>query len=215
MSWVDKLERRFGRYGIRNLTAILVVCQAAVWAVTMFFNAYAYLLVTLSRAALARGQIWRLVTFLAVPMDFSVLGFLLSLYFLWFVGSALEQYWGDFRYTLYLLLGTAGCILAALLTGSCGNGYLYTSLFLAFAARFPDAQLVLFFVLPVKAKWMGIAAGVLLVLAFFAAGWAGKVQLLCSLLGFLVFFGADLFRDGRAWLRREQWRRQNRSNWRR
>ena len=214
MSWVDKLERRYGRYGIPNLTSILVVCQAAVWAVIWFVNQNVWKLLMLNRSMLLRGQLWRLVTFLALPTSTDAFSFLLGAYFLWFIGSALEQHWGDFRYTLYLLLGTAGCILAALITGGCGNGYLYASLFLAFAMRFPEQQLLLFFVLPIKAKWLGAADGVLLALALITSGWAGRVQILLSLLGFVLFFGGDLLRDLRARYRRAQWRRQNRNNWR-
>lgn len=214
MHWVDRLERRFGRYAIPNLTAVLLACQAAVWAVTWFVNANIYQMLTLTRSGVFDGQIWRLLTFLAVPTDFSVMGFLLTAYLYWFIGTALEQHWGDFQYMLYLLLGTVGCIAAALLTGSCGNTYLYASLFLAFAVRFPDVQLLLFFILPIRVKWLGIADGVLLLLAFVGGSGAEKLRILLSLLGFAVFFGPELWRRCAAWVRRERWRRQNRNNWR-
>ena len=215
MNWIDRLERRWGRFCIPNLMAVILCGQAAVWAVTMFVNRNVYTLLTLTRAGLARGEIWRLVTFVFVPDTFSVFGFLLGLYMYWFIGSALEHEWGEFRFNLYYLLGMLGSIAAALLTGSCSNYCLNLSLFLAFAVLFPNVELLLFFLIPVRVKWLGILAAAIWALSIVTGGSLGfAVQMLLGMLGFAVMFGGRLVSMVRARIRREQWRRKNRSNWR-
>jgi hypothetical protein len=213
MKWLDKLERRFGRRYIPNLMMVLLCCQAAVWIVMMLLNGGIGAALTLTRAGLAHGQIWRVVTFLFVPPDSSILGFLLGTYLLYFIGTALEHEWGEFRFNLYILASVLGCLAAALVTGSCSNYWLYVSLFLAFAMLYPDMQLLLFFIIPIKVKWLGWMAGVIWLLAFLAGSWAGKAQLVLSMLGFFVFFGPSAVADIKAWIRREQWKRNNRNNW--
>ena len=149
MNWLTKLERKFGRYCIPNLIAFLVGGQIVVYAVELFVNRYIALSLTLNRAALFAGEIWRLVTFLFVPFSSgSILNFVIAAYFLWFVGSALEAAWGDFRFNLYILAGMLGAILACLVTGSADTYCLELSLLLAFAILYPEMQVLLFFFIP-------------------------------------------------------------------
>ena len=211
MNWLTKLERKFGRYCIPNLIAFLVGGQIVVYAVELFVNRYIALSLTLNRAALFAGEIWRLVTFLFVPqISGSILNFALGAYFLWFLGSALEAAWGDFRFNLYVLAGMLGAILACLVTGWADTYCLELSLLLAFALLYPEMQVLLFFVIPIKVKYFGLFAAAIWVLSFLSAGWLTKLNYLLSMAGFILFFGPVLWSNIRAWYRREQWRRQNR-----
>ena len=160
--------------------------------------------------AVLSGEVWRLVTFLFVPSGGSLLGFVLEAYFLWFIGTALEREWGDFRYNLYILLGALGAILAAFVTGWADTYCLIISLLLAFAALYPEMQVLLFFVLPIRVKYLGIFSGAIFLLSFISAGWWTRLNYLLCMLGYLVFFGPVLYRNLRAWYRREQWKRNNR-----
>ena len=67
MRWIDKLERRWGRYGIPNLMNIILVGQLIAWVIVMVINQNFYYAITLNRNSLMSGQIWRVVTFLFVP----------------------------------------------------------------------------------------------------------------------------------------------------
>ncbi len=211
MNWLTKLERKFGRYCIPNLIAILVGGQIVVYAVELFVNRYIAYYLTLNRAALFAGELWRLVTFLFVPFSSSgILSFILEIYFVWFIGSALEAAWGDFRFNLYILAGMLGAILACLVTSSADTYCLSLSLLLAFALLYPEMQVLLFFVIPVKVKYFGIFAAAIWVLSFLSAGWMGKLNYLLSMAGFVLFFAPMLWSNIRAWYRREQWKRMNR-----
>ena len=212
MNWITKLERKYGRFCIPNLINILIGGQILVYAIELFVNQYTSFYLSLSRSALFAGQIWRLFTFVLVPFSGGgPLSVILGIYFTWFIGSALEKEWGDFRYTLYFLLGMVGTVLACLLTGVTASTYcLSLSLLLAFAMLYPEVQLLLFFVIPIRVKYFGFFAAALWVFSFLSAPLAGKLSYLLSMLNVWAFFGPMAYRSVRAWIRREQWKRKNR-----
>ena len=211
MNWLTKLERKYGRWCIPNLIAILVGGQIVVYAVELFVNRYITYFLTLTRPALFAGEVWRLVTFLFVPFSSGgILSFALGAYFTWFIGSALEVVWGDFRFNLYILAGMLGAVLACLATGWADTYCLSLSLLLAFALLYPEMQVLLFYIIPIKVKYFGIFAAAIWVLSFFGTSWAGRLNYLLSMAGFFLFFGPVLWSNIRAWYRREQWRRRNR-----
>lgn len=211
MNWLTKLEQRYGRWCIPNLISLLVGGQIVVYAVELFVDRSIFMKLALLRAPLFAGQIWRLVSFLFVPFSSgSILSFALTAYFTWFIGSALENAWGSFRFNLYILAGAVGAILACLLTGWGETYCLSLSLLLAFAMLYPEMEVLLFFVLPVKIKYFGIFAAAIWVLSFLVADGATKLNYLLSMLGFILFFGPSLFSEIRARYRRSQWQRRNR-----
>lgn len=212
MNWITKLERKYGRFCIPNLINILIGGQILVYAIELFVNQYISFYLSLSRSALFAGQIWRLFTFALVPFSGGgPLSVVLGIYFTWFVGSALEREWGDFRYTVYLLSGVLGTVLGCLLTGVTASTYcLSLSLLLAFAMLYPEVQLLLFFVIPIRVKYFGVFAAVLWVFSFLGASLPGKLDYLLSMLNVWLFFAPMVYRSLRAWVRREQWKRKNR-----
>ena len=212
MNWITKLERKYGRFCIPNLINILIGGQILVYAIELFVNQYISFYLSLSRSALFAGQIWRLFTFVLVPFSGGgPLSVVLGIYFTWFVGTALEREWGDFRYTVYLLSGMLGTVLACLVTGLTASTYcLSLSLLLAFAMLYPEVQLLLFFVIPIRVKYFGVFAAVLWVFSFLGASLPGKLDYLLSMLNVWLFFAPMAYRSLRAWVRREQWKRKNR-----
>ncbi len=212
MNWITKLERKYGRFCMPTRINFLIGGQILVYAIELFVNQYISFYLSLSRTALFAGQIWRLFTFVLVPFSGGgPLSVVLGIYFTWFVGSALEREWGDFRYTLYFLLGMVGTVLACLLTGVTASTYcLSLSLLLAFAMLYPEVQLLLFFVIPIRVKYFGVFAAVLWVFSFLGASLPGKLDYLLSMLNVWLFFAPMAYRSLRAWVRREQWKRKNR-----
>ena len=211
-NWLNRLECKYGRFGIPDLTNILVAGQVLVFAVELFVNSAITLWLGLSRFLLLQGQVWRVLTFVFIPFSGgSILSVVLGIYFTWFIGTALEREWGDFRYTVYFLLGMAGTVLACLLTGVTASTYcLSLSLLLAFAMLYPEVQILLFFVIPIRVKYFGLLAAAMWVLSFATASLPGKLSLLLSMLNVWVFFAPMGYRSIRAWIRREQWKRKNR-----
>lgn len=215
MKWIDKLERRYGRYGIPNLMNGILIGQAVVWVLVMFVNYRLYDLITLSRAGLMRLQLWRLVSFVFVPsMQTNLLFFALTLYFYWWMGNSLERAWGDFRFTVYWLVGIVGAWLSCLISGYGSASGILLSMFFAYAWMWPEQQLLLFYILPVKVKWLGWAAAAVWALNFMMGSFSGKLCMLFGLASFLLFFGGELWRWCRSLVRDYKRRRDWKNNFR-
>ena len=125
---------------------------------------------SLNANAILHGQIWRIVTFLLQPPDGSPIFIVFALYLYYMIGQNLEAAWGAFRFNLYFFTGVLFHLIAALivyfLTGisfPIGTSYLNLSLFFAFAALYPNVEFLLFFVIPIKVKYLALLDG-----AFFA-----------------------------------------------
>jgi hypothetical protein len=183
-----RLERRFGRYAIPNLVGFIVGGMAIVWVLSLAKPEYQDRL-TLDIHAVRHGEVWRLVTFLFIPPPSSPLWILINLYFTWWVGSSLEQNWGPFKFNAYYLVGALGTVVAAVVAGPATNFWLDASLFLAFATVFPDVTILLFFVIPVRVKWLGIIAAVGIAYAAAMGTWGARGSIAASLANYLLFFG--------------------------
>lgn len=161
MKWFNKLERKFGKYAIHNLMYYLIILYAAGFLLEVFGNGFYSRYLALNMAMVFKGQIWRLFTFIMGPPNTSIFFVLLSLYFYYMIGSVLEQAWGAFRFNMYLLSGWVLHIVAALIiyllfgvSFEFNTYYLNMSMFLAFATIAGDMQVLLFFIIPIKVKWL-------------------------------------------------------------
>ena len=193
MSILDTLERKYGKYVPENLTKILLIGQGVSFVLTYIhpeYQTYVYL----SGYQLFRGEIWRLVTFLFAPVSGSLLWFLIALYFFYLFGTALENRWGSFRFLVYIAISYIATILFALLFPDTpvSNVYLYTSLFVAFTHLYPDFQVLLFFIIPVRVKWLGYFAWFGLASAFLFGTLAAKVLIALSVSNYFLFFGNEI-----------------------
>lgn len=212
MNFLYKIERKFGKYAISNLSLYLILCYGCGYLMNAINPAFLSYL-TLDPYRILHGQIWRIFTWILVPPDSFDILTLITLYFYYSIGTSLERTWGTFLYNVYMFLGMVFTILGSfvamglsyLLWGevitvmgaaqyfqmasySFSTYYINMSIFLAFAATFPDVQVLLMFILPIKVKWMGIVYAVLLVYGFVNTWMVGKVSILASLLNFIVFF---------------------------
>jgi membrane associated rhomboid family serine protease len=181
-----RLERRYGGYAVPHLTAVLVAGMAAVFIVGSIRPAVLPGL-TLDFAAVGRGEVWRLVTYLFLPRTMDPFWIFFSLSWVWYVGSTLENHWGSFRFNLFYLLGCAGTTFAAWLTGHAEtNIWLNYSLMLAFGTLFPDEEFFLF-VISVKAKWLALFDAAFVAYSMATGDAATRAAILAALSGYLVF----------------------------
>ena len=204
MKFIDKLERKFGRFGIPNLTIYMIVCYVIGYAL-MIVNPGILNWLSLEPAYILRGQVWRLVTWVLYPPSTSgVLWFAIAVLFFYYpIGTSLERTIGTFKYTLYILSGVIFTILGAfilyfLLGGNVLVGnvfstyYISLSTFLAYAMCYPDMQVLLMFIIPVKMKWMAIFYVVIVVyemIQYIMAGaWYLVIPIVASLLNFIIFY---------------------------
>lgn len=220
---MSNFEKKFGKYAIKNLSLILIMCYACgylmKWINPGFFT-YLYLN---PYEIIHHFQIWRLLTWLIVPPDSFDFWTLLMLYFYYSIGTSLERTWGTYRYNVYIFSGILFTAVGAFIlygvssllgAQSLGlwttvNGYITyptmfstyyvnMSIFLAYAATFPDYEVLLFFILPIKVKFLGIIYGAMLVYQFivgygtssalFYYNLGIRFVITASLLNFVVFF---------------------------
>jgi len=186
MSW---FEKKFGKYAISNISLMLILCYAVGYVLQLISPSFLNLL-TLNPYAILHGQVWRIFTWIVVPPDSLDLFTVIMLYFYYSVGTSLERTWGTYQYNVYLFMGMFLTILASFFVMGVSyifygeylvdktvaealfanfsrlfsTYYINMSILLAFAATFPNVQVLLMFIIPVKMKWMGIVYGVMLVL---------------------------------------------------
>ncbi|HMP04837.1 MAG TPA: hypothetical protein PJ982_00675 [Lacipirellulaceae bacterium] len=227
MSLVARLERRFGRFAIPNLTLVLIAGQALLYIASFLPQGIALDRIALIPPRVMQGEVWRLATFLFAPPATRVVIFAL-IYFslLHLFGTSLEQYWGAFRYNLFLLTGYVANVAAAFLGSAmmgafspdlpdglrdlagvaATNAFLYSSIFLAFARVYPDYVLHLFFVLPIRIKWLAlvqaIGLGYLFLRSATAGDWMSALLIVATVANYLLFFGPDHIRQWRHGARR-------------
>ena len=196
------------RFGIPNLMRVIVCGNVAVYVLMLLtqsndVNALSFL--TFNLNALLHGEVWRLVTFVFVPGYASPFALLIGLYFYYWIGSTLEQQWGTAKFNLYyfsgMLLTVLGTVAASLISGNyyltvAGTTYVNLSMFFAFAFLFPNAQVLLFFIIPVRMKWLAYLDGALFAFQIFRAigahNWAGAVLPVVALLNFAVFIWPEV-----------------------
>src|SRR5436309_4672309 len=192
MARLNKLERRFGFLGIPGLIRIVVGFTALVFMLARLNPDFRFML-DLDPERIRHGEVWRLVTYIFLPQTSSFLWIILLLWFLWFIGEGLEQAWGAFQLTLYFFVGMIGTTAAAFFFGArFSNSMLIASLFYAFARFYPDEVIYVFFILPVKIKWVAWVSAAFLLLGFFVNSNSYRMATVAALGNYLIFFGPEI-----------------------
>ena len=215
---MSRFEKKFGKYAIKNISVMLLLCYAVgyiIEAVNIGFLQY----LTLNPYAILHGEVWRLVTWILNPPSslggsMGIFFVCIMLLFYYNIGTTLERTWGTYRYNVYLFSGMLFTVVGSFVWmliqyASAGwdmdpayasvifnmsslffsTYYINMSIFLAFAATFPEVQVLLMFLIPVKVKWMGVLYGVMLLYDFiWEATAVGRVAIVSSLLNFVIFF---------------------------
>jgi hypothetical protein len=197
-NWLDKMERRFGRYAIRNLTMYLLAGYAIGYLLS-FTMPQLLTYFTLEPALILKGQVWRLLSWVIIPPNDNIFFVIFMMLLYYSLGNTLESYWGAFRYNVYIFSGILFTVIGAfivngLIGGITGFGSLYStyyinmSIFLACASIMPDYQLLLYGIIPIKMKWLAVLDVVLLAVDAVQGGLIIRIVIIASLLNFIIFF---------------------------
>lgn len=207
MNLLNKLERRMHRLRLQPFFKYIIFAMVGVVLLDTFVPKYPLIQrMSFDSAKILSGEVWRIVSFLiAPPYMGNLLNLALMIYFYYFIGTSLEGRWGPRRFLLFYAIGALGAIIAGFITGYGTSQFLYMSMFFAFAIQFPDFQLLLFFVLPIKVKWLALFNAIFYVYSLIVEGWHVRAAILASLLNIILFFGGDLLDLSRQTI--AQWRR--------
>ena len=215
-SWLDRFAGKHPRFGIPHLMNYIVAGNVAVYLLSMF-NSALYLMLCFYLPAILQGQVWRVISFIFLPMNSSnPLFFLLSLYFYWFIGSTLEREWGSAKFTVFYVCGILLTLMAGLVLSVWGLEltinmyYVNMSMFFAFATLYPDMQVLFFFILPVKVKWLAWLDAALFafdIVRYVADGvWMLSLLPLLAVANYALFFWSGIMDQLGGRVRRAQYR---------
>ncbi len=198
-TWLDRFAARHPRLGIPRLMLYIVIGNLIVFCFDLFSAGTFSGFLGFHSAAILHGQLWRLVTFVFVPLYSGMGGIFflaLSLYFYYFIGSVLEREWGTTKFTLFYFIGVLFNIAVGFVVGGASMHYVNLSMFFAFATLYPDMQFLLFFVIPVKVKWLAVLDAVLFALDMAEMALAGEYLLVLlpvvAILNYFLFFWSYL-----------------------
>lgn len=196
MSWLNRIERALTPFAIPHITLYIVMGQTASYLSLMLGLIDPNRLI-LVPALVMQGEVWRLFTFVFYPPNAHWVLIAFVLYFLYFLGNTLEGHWGTVRYNLFLLVGYILTVGFAFLTpyAMASNVFIGGSIFLAFAYLHPDFVIYIFFILPVKMKWLALIAWVGYGYSLITGGTATRLAVLAAVGNFLLFFARDIWLD--------------------
>lgn len=224
MSFLDRLEKRFGHLAVPNVALVLVMAQVFMYGMILIGRIdFGALLLIPSKVQ--DGEFWRLVSFIIAPPRvatsmFGILFLAFFWYLFWMMSGALESAWGVFRFNVYLLSGillsVGGAFLGQWIAPGSGvilpPDFLYLSVFFAFATIHPNFEFMMFFVLPVKVKWLAIFAGALTLGAcIFAPNMGYRLAIIAPVLNYFLFFRGALFQSLKSRQRRARFEAQRHS----
>jgi hypothetical protein len=202
--WLRVIERKMQWLAIPNIAILFVTLQALGFLMVMADPAWVPRLALIPQAVTINGEYWRLITFLALPLSLSPIWVIFTLWFLYFVINLIENEWGAFKTTLYVLMSIVVTIVFSFAFDYpvLDVSKFESTLFLAAASLFPDMTVSLFLVVPIKIKWLAWLTGAMLAWEFIGAGWLDRFFMLAIFSNYLVFFGPSLIYNTRlAWRR--------------
>lgn len=211
---LDNLERRLGRMGgINNLMTWIVLIMGGVYisdlllapSLGISLSGYMYF----SKELILWGQIWRLVTFIFLPPESSLVFIVFQLLFYHFLGNMLQSHWGRLRFNLFYFTGVLCNIVAGFITGYATSYYLNLSLFLAVAILYPEMQINIYGILPIRMKWLALIDVLLLLPGLISGTWGTRVAVVISLAHIALFFYDRFIYQFKEARRRYEWKK----NW--
>ena len=200
MNKFEKFCYKYEHWGLKNLMLFIVMCTGLIYSLSWAMPELPGY-IRFDAGMIAQGQVWRLITFVFVPPTYNLIFLLFALFFFYWIGSMLEHEWGRLKFTIFYFTGMIGTALCSLLTGISADAlYLNMSLLIAAGTLFPDMQIRLYLIIPIKLKWLAIADAVI----FFILPFLGilgdqglSLELLApvfALLNYLLFFGGHFIR---------------------
>lgn len=206
MSLIDNLERHFRRFAIPNLTVVLI-CAQVVGFVLATADAANIDKMVLTMERVTAGEWWRLGTFFFMPATINPLLFFFGMWFFYLTGTTLEANWGHFRYNLYIAIGAIATIAVAAVypQAMVTNSFVGTSVFLAFAHLYPNYVISLYFLLPIRIRWLALATWIYYAYVLTLGDWPARLMVLAAVSNYSLFFGKDIFRRASDHKRRMEW----------
>ena len=196
---IDEFCRKHRNFGIPRLMVYIV----AISAVAFIFSDTVLSFFAFSPSLIMQGQIWRLVTWIFMPLSNQILFLLITLYLYYMIGTTLEREWGAGKFTIYYIFGIVLNVIYGLIMWFAFETpvflnpfFLNMSLFFAFATLFPDFTIRLFFIIPIKIKWLAVISAGFFVFSIIQDLIQGQFLIaflpIIAILNYILICGDDL-----------------------
>lgn len=180
--------------GIPNLMLYIAIGSAVVYVMSDIVGSYSlYNLLYFDRSLILQGQVWRLITYPLTYQAGNLLLTAISLLCYYSLGRAMENVWGTLRFNLFYLTGVVLMDIYCMIFGGYASvTYLNLSLFLSYATLYPDAQFLLLFIIPVRARIFALLDLALVLIDLFVYPFPYNLFSVVSLANYFLFFGRDV-----------------------
>ncbi len=205
----NRFERfcaRHERWGVPNLMLFVIAANVVLFLLnsTVYGAAFVYRWLTFIPSEIARGQIWRVITFVLIPNVGDIFSLAISSLFYFFVGRALENEWGRLKFTIFYFTGVLlQAAFAGVMSIWYGNNvasytltgahYLNMSLFLAYAVLNPDGMVRLYLLIPIKMKWLALIDLAYILVGVIANPFPENMFPLVAILNVAIFFAGKAY----------------------
>lgn len=200
MNYVERFCYKHPNFGVPNLMRYICIAGVVFWLLGTA-NPLLLSYIAFDPAAILHGQVWRLVSFIFFPPSMGLFAFI-AFYFYYWIGSTLEAHWGTAQFNIYFFTGVVLTVIYGfimyLITGMSfmlDAQYIYLSMFFSFAALYPNMQVLLFFIIPIKIKYIAYFDAAYFIMGIFASSFPANLLPVVAVLNFLIFCGGDLIRD--------------------
>jgi len=216
--WLDRFCMKHPDLGVPELMKYIALGNVIVYITDLLFSGMASAWIAFYPELILKGQVWRLFTFIFVPIGsggYTIFGqmffFALATYFYYWIGTSLERQWGTVRFTVFYGLGVllnivVGFAIYAIMPitrdmlgiyfSTANMSYVNLSMFFSFATLYPDMQVALYGIIPLKVKWLAWVDVVFFVYRIGAYLFSPtKIMALLpiiAILNYLIFFWGDL-----------------------
>lgn len=191
--YITKFCLKHPNFGVPGLMRYISIGSAVFWVMGLMMPVFASYL-TFSPYHIMHGQIWRIISFVFIPPNTSILG-IIAIYFYYVIGTTLEQAWGSARFNLFMCSGYVMTLLFGFILyfafGIAVSGitatYIFLSMFFAFAILYPDAQALYMFLIPVKMIWLAAINLLFFIVQIFSSSFPFNLLPVIAIINILLF----------------------------
>ncbi|MCK4235501.1 MAG: rhomboid family intramembrane serine protease [Candidatus Krumholzibacteria bacterium] len=167
-------SNRAASYWFVGAVKKIVIANVIVFMLQIILSrtSFEYFLALSPRLVLTKGYVWQLVTYMFLHGGIFHIAF--NMLIIWMFGTPLERVWGSERFIkFYIICGLGGAAFSfifafnALVIGASGAGY---GILLAYAVLFPDNEIYVWGIFPVRARTLVIVLAVIEFLSGISGG---------------------------------------------
>ena len=191
MNLIDKFYSNLSKWNIPFFFNFILILHLLGF-LSIQFSDIDILRLILTKEYILYGELLICITFLLIPSSLGFL-YLFMFYVFYMIGNSMEDHWGESKFNLYVLIVYILTIVSTFVAPNNSiipNWYIFSSVFLAFSTIFSDVKFYLFFIIPVRVKWLGWIKFLYMVIMLAHPG--HKWAIISAFITYILFFSDDI-----------------------